>query len=1790
MIIRGKSRRVFSSRPFPETLNLLHYAVILLVLLLLPSALFAASMTDYCVVPPYVRPTAPPNVLLMIDNSASQYDLAYTAGTMAGTTVPTISCNAGVTASESFCFDDTYDDTKTYYGYFQSLDSSGNRVNTTYQYQYSGANAFNVTPGAGGDYFVTSATPVPTTGCYAGNGTGYFCVQGTANVTAFYATGNFLNWLTTSKFDVQKKVLTGGKYDTTNQLLIGETRACNGRRSVKMVKNPPNSDPVTYWPVTFAVRGPNAGEQDYLNSVTQGGLSRVEIYLQAMSSTQIEACQCAIAEWTSGDSSRYGQAKVDTSTCLGTAATAQVQAYNQIMQDCWTIKKNLQNTCPPAGSACQPWGTSGNNPSFNSTETQCAQVYADICGSQSSSGNCSKHGSSGTVSSITAGGYLAAGNDNSGAWQCTSAATHLAPTYPFDIYGTNTTGFVGQCVTSFSWQGNKISPSWDDNCVREEILHYCFGNTVNEVIDPSTATAASTTGNIPAVLMDTSVSSLQKICTNNNANCSSNADCTSSARCVPPGTFFARVSAATAPTGKIQEFKNVINFGAMAFNQDGSNSECCPPGSTPSTCATYNSSIICSNTCSRTNTECLVTSDCNWCSQNHLKHCSVATDCSGSDGSCVSTTDGGTLETCSAPTVKTDGGRVFSYINSDLVGDHTTGLVNSIDNLQAVAWTPFAEAFYSAIGYFAKYGGTYSDPPVLGASRPDMQLNASLHNTYYNYATDKNPSQYPCQDNDVLIVTDGMSTADWATDATSSGNVSPDNLADKYTASTNYGSNYGYDTTNTCPNYGGSRSLPALAWIGQNKVIKDSGLLTGAAPDWTASSNNADHINTLVVYSGRSDHCSTTTSKNCMLNSDCPSGETCVIASGYPAGSYCDPYTLMNKTAYYGGSGAAILASNPTEIENAITTALTRVISRAAAGTAASVLASGAGSGANLVQAVYYPSRIFTDSSGTKTKVGWTGRLSNLWYYSDAFFRKTSTGALLSSIYEDTDPDKVFDQNDDKAINLSYDTTSQQTYAYYTDGSSKPFEQLNVLWEAGKQLWLRNIGTTPRSIYTTIDTGSHNPLARTDFNTTNASTLESYLNAAPSAGNSEANAIITYTSGSDANNSSWGYRSRNYCEGGTCGVWKLGDIIDSTPKIASKVALNTYDSVYGDTSYSDFICSACTQNDTCTSTNCPSLYYKRGLAFAGANDGMLHAFYFGRLTTSWPPSQTSTQLAKLTNDGSGFGEEVWAYIPKNALPYLKYMADQNYCHVYGVDLTSELVDVSVGAPGTGDISGSDTKKTDTTVWRTYLIGGMRFGGACRDASGSCNSGSCSVTTTTSCTADSSCPTGETCVLNDCVKTPVSGLGFSSYFALDVTDSLADPSNPPVPVWEFASPDLGFATTGPAIVREGSGDNNGKWFVVFGSGPTGPIDSSSVQFIGRSDQPLKFFAFDLKLGPGNNNANVKEIPGASIDNAFAGPMALSTVDVPNPSTNIPDYRDDVVYAPYARKCLSTDNAATCPPGTWTGGGIARIITANDTNPENWSWSVVIDGVGPVTTSIGKLLKKKLCYVKTSSTTSPEGCLWLYGGTGRYFYKKTAEMDDRDSERQIFGIKEPCYSSIANGSLCTLSVQPSNITDVTTSWPSATTANSDAFYGWNILLGDSAGNCADKDLDPVACSDPTVFYGAERVVTNTVAAGQGVVFFTSLKPYTGQCPLGGKSFIWAVNYNTGGTPAAAALKGEALLQLSTGAIAKLDLSTIFTDKGGRKTSNATTSLEGIGGGAPTILGAPAAVKKVVHIRER
>jgi type IV pilus assembly protein PilY1 len=647
------------------------------------------------------------------------------------------------------------------------------------------------------------------------------------------------------------------------------------------------------------------------------------------------------------------------------------------------------------------------------------------------------------------------------------------------------------------------------------------------------------------------------------------------------------------------------------------------------------------------------------------------------------------------------------------------------------------------------------------------------------------------------------------------------------------------------------------------------------------------------------------------------------------------------------------------------------------------------------------------------------------------------------------------------------------------------------------------------------------------------------------------------------------FRNRTVTVGGVTNTVKLGDIINSTPRIVSQVAGNLYHKTYFDESYLEFV-----ESDD---------YQDRGMVFVGANDGMLHAFRLGRLEL-FNEKNKKAQLHATDLSGTAIvlGDEAWAFVPKNVLPYLGYMADTSYCHLYYVDLTPYIFDASIGTTGCSEADYWECSKYDGTGlpltderWRTILIGGMRMGGGCKDPADADTDGVADA-----CTKDMNFD--GSIDNDDCALAVDTDKGYSSYFALDITD----PTDPSL-LWEFSHPSLGFSTTGPAVVRiaakkgdtNGDGDvdgkddpdntRNGRWFVLFGSGSTGPIDTDTHQFKGFSDQNMKVFLLDLEDG------SLVRTFDSGIANSFAGSMINAPIDFDQgDSFEHGFYQDDAVYFGFVK-------AETNPPVAttkWNTGGVMRLWTKNSLDPDSadsdlrWEMNTFIN-VGPVPSAVAKLQNYKTDEFR------------LYWGTGRYYYKIAADIDDADHGRRIYGVKEPCYTSTGFDLNCSTTVSAGDLGNAN----AGATTDDD---GWYIDLD----SCTDITGATISCADAAAIYKAERTITDTLATPIGGVFFTTTKPTSDICEFGGVSHLWGVDFETGGAISSSVLRGKALLQVSTGSIEEVDLKTAFkqdaTDNPYSRNNRRTAAFQGVPptGSPPGLLLPPDPIDRFIHIREQ
>jgi type IV pilus assembly protein PilY1 len=1025
--------------------------------------------------------------------------------------------------------------------------------------------------------------------------------------------------------------------------------------------------------------------------------------------------------------------------------------------------------------------------------------------------------------------------------------------------------------------------------------------------------------------------------------------------------------------------------------------------------------------------------------------------------------------------------------------DTLANLKNSINTQTPYNGTPTGEALWEAYDFF-KQSNDHTGPNNSGAINKG---NTSYDRDPWWDGTGSNAQAVPCRKSFVLLMSDGAYNGD----------VDPAVPARAMHVNDLRSDLDGVQNVSTYVVYAFGDLDPGTRIQGKNSMLMTAlfgGHTYQNTGDWPYPfvSFSPSSTNCPTVLSPAEDQTPHTDIRDVNSTTFCnsryaPSG------TAYSYLSQCNPPSNWNTNCsswdrdQNGVPDNYFEADDPADLEARLTEALNAMLRRASSGTAASVLASSEGSGANLLQAVFYPKRLFNN-----TEVDWISEIQNLWFYVDPWFR----GA--TNIREDSIENRALDMVSDNVVQFAFNTVTAKTelkrYTPNSDGSrgaeSTPspddIDNAYDIWKAGDMLFKRDITTSPRTIFTSL-TGIEPHM---EFSVANASFLQTYLQASTV---TEAENIIKYIHGYDLT----GYRNRTITKDSITNTWKLGDIISSTPRLKASFPLNSYHMYppegYRDGTYSQYV------NDIDASGNSVGDYKERGMVYVGANDGMLHAFELGKLTFS---GLGSGEIAKLETTDETLGTERWAFIPKGALPYLKYLTQTNYCHMFYIDNPVMISDASVNDNNSG--LQNPIKVKDRNSWRTILIGSMGIGGACRNMTSTCN-------TTT-----------------DCVKTPINNVGYSSYFALDITD----PVNPKV-LWEFSRDDLGFATTGPAIMRLGDPAKNGKWFAVFASGPTGPINTTYHQFMGSSDQNLKIFVLDLLQGP----AASVQVFDTGITNAFGGSLFSATLDIDrnNQATGTP-YQDDVLYLGYTKK----DMAA----GTWTKGGVVRLLTNNNLNPASWTVGKFIDNVGPVTSAVTKLIDTK------------KRNLWVYFGTGRYFYRLDNGMtiDDPTNQQALYGIKEPCYtSSNTLQSNCTTQVVVGDLTNKTT--PSSTVPA----RGWYI------------NLDAASTT-----YKAERVITDPLAIYSGIVFFTTVAPSSDVCSFGGKTALWFPWYETGGlAPPAALSRLEAMLQVSTGEIVKIGFTTSTTNPKVAVASGIPSKDQGLSVFVP-----PAPLRRVLHMKEK
>ncbi len=522
--------------------------------------------------------------------------------------------------------------------------------------------------------------------------------------------------------------------------------------------------------------------------------------------------------------------------------------------------------------------------------------------------------------------------------------------------------------------------------------------------------------------------------------------------------------------------------------------------------------------------------------------------------------------------------------------------------------------------------------------------------------------------------------------------------------------------------------------------------------------------------------------------------------------------TMNNLTGASGPDGVPdnyFLAINPQQLKDQLTSILVNILNRTGSGTAASVVSNtGTGEGA-IFQALFNPR--FSSDSGIDA-VEWVGTLNAL--FIDAW----------GNIREDSVTPKGQLTSADNVIRVYYDAVSEKTLVQRYDlnadgtrgaakGGPVDVRDIKPIWSANDQLAAvtsyttqraayKNSAKTGRYILTGIDRDGDGQIGNDpdlnevfDFTaaTFDPARTEPYyrLLGLASGSTGQAMNLVNYIRGAPVA----GYRNRRIDVDGDAAVEPLllGDIINSSPVSVGRPSAG-YDLEFSDETYRAF--RAKYQN-------------RRQVVYVGANDGMLHAFNAGFFN----PATSTYDLKAGSETQHPLGAELWAYVPYNLLPHLKWLSAPDYPHVYYVDGSIQTFDVNIFPPSTKHPNG----------WGTILVAGMRFGGG-------------------EYTLD---PAGDSNPANDITLR-------SGYVVMDITD----PEQAPTVLAEISHPDLGFTTSKVTVAKLREPDlttggyespNLNRWYLVFGSGPAGSTTTGKRAALTQaiSEKANKIFVYDFE---------------------------------------------------------------------------------------------------------------------------------------------------------------------------------------------------------------------------------------------------------------------------------------------------------------------------------------------------------
>lgn len=732
------------------------------------------------------------------------------------------------------------------------------------------------------------------------------------------------------------------------------------------------------------------------------------------------------------------------------------------------------------------------------------------------------------------------------------------------------------------------------------------------------------------------------------------------------------------------------------------------------------------------------------------------------------------------------------------------------------------------------------------------------------------------------------------------------------------------------------------------------------------------------------------------------------------------------------------LVSNPTALESSLRVALDSIVAKTASGTAAAVVSNAREGQGAVYQALYESSR--TDNNGRRAT--WLGTLQSIFIDSQGRLREDNG-------------DKTLQEGDfaaDPAIEAFFDPVDRTTKLRRFNGNPsngsftvQPLGSLRTLWNAREQLMTLGDPVTQRSYGSLANTGRH-ILTNIDINQNGVIDAGEVTGFTPGSFGSDkfgvlnagsqtdAANIVNYVRGQEIN----GLRSRSidYDNNGTVDVMRLGDIAQSTPTPVGAPA-ESFNLLYNDTTYAAFA---------------RKYAQRRNVVYVGANDGMLHAFNGG----FYDPTLKQFKTSNNGESAHPLGAELWAYVPYNLLPHLRWLTEPTYNHVYYMDGRPRVFDARIFTPESA--CGPANAPTPTAAgcihphgWGTVMVVGMRFGGGPLSLTPLAKPG-----------------------FNGFSPLPLTMNFRSAYVLMDITNPEAAPNV----LAELTDPTgrLGYSTALPTVAAFSQRSNNPgtsttaeKWYLTFGNGPEAATTATT-------SQSAALYVYDLKLRSFVPGYAPKAIAGTS--NSFAGDPVSVDWDL--------NFSNDALY-------FGTVGGSVAAPS----GRLYKIDTRGNPDAATWAEPLLLANPGgPITST-------------PSVALDDNGNRWVYAGTGRFFVQDDKSTSPRQS---LFGV-------IDTPSAMQTTVPFANLVDTT----SATVTRGGTVSGVTTPTGCAAintetalGNCTVQTKGWKYLLRNTA--PAERLVSRTSLFGE-ILFATPFTPSPTLCEGEGNSRLLGLFFRTG-----------------------------------------------------------------------